>query len=143
MKISTKFYGTIDLDEPNVIRFPQGIPGFENERRFGIIQPENSIFQCLQSLTHPEIAFILISPFLICPDYSFNLSDEVSEQIGLFKLEDALILGIVTIPSNNTQAATVNLQAPVVVNLKAGLGRQVILMEESYPMRLPIWDVKE
>jgi flagellar assembly factor FliW len=143
MKISTKFYGTIDFDEPNVIRFPQGIPGFENERLFGIIQTENSVFQCLQSLTHPEIAFILISPFLICPDYSFNLSEAVSEQISLYKLEDALILGIVTIPSNNTKAATVNLQAPVVVNLKAGLGTQVILLEEFYPMRLPIWDDME
>lgn len=143
MKISTKFYGTIDFDEPNVIRFPQGIPGFESERLFGIIQTENSVFQCLQSLTHPEIAFILISPFLICPDYSFNLSEAVSEQISLYKLEDALILGIVTIPSNNTKAATVNLQAPVVVNLKAGLGTQVILLEEFYPMRLPIWDVME
>jgi flagellar assembly factor FliW len=143
MKITTKFCGTIDLEHPDVIRFPQGIPGFEAERRFAIIQPENSVFQCLQSLTHPEIAFIVISPFLICPDYDFNLSDEISEQISLLKLDDALILGIVTIPPNNTQAATVNLQAPVVVNLKTGLGRQVILKDESYPMRVPIWDVKE
>jgi flagellar assembly factor FliW len=143
MKITTKFYGTIELEHTKVIQFPQGIPGFENERRFIIIEPDNSVFQCLQSLTHPEIAFIVISPFLICPDYSFNLSEEVSEQISLLKLEDALILGIVTIPPNNTQAATVNLQAPVVINLKAGLGRQIILMEESFPMRVPIWDVKE
>jgi flagellar assembly factor FliW len=143
MKIITKFCGTIDLEHPDVIQFSQGIPGFENERRFVIIQPEKSVFQCLQSLTHPEIAFIVISPFLICPDYSFNLSKEISEQISLFKLEDALVLGIVTIPPDNTQAATVNLQAPVLVNLKAGLGRQVILTEESYPMRVPVWDIKE
>jgi flagellar assembly factor FliW len=143
MKITTKFYGTIELEHPNVIRFSQGIPGFEDERRFVIIQRENSVFQCLQSLTHPEIAFIVISPFLICPDYSFDLSEEALEQINLVKLEDALVLGIVAIPPHNAKAATVNLQAPVVVNLKAGLARQVILTGESYPMRMFIWDVKE
>jgi flagellar assembly factor FliW len=143
MEIETKFYGTIDLEQPGSIFFSQGIPGFENERRFIIIEPDNSVFQCLQSLDHPEIAFIVISPFLICPDYSFSLPEDVSRQIRLFKLEDALVLGVVTIPHDNPRTATINLQAPVVINLKEGLGCQVILINESYPMRLSIWDKKE
>ena len=139
MKVKTKYCGLVESDEKSVLDFPQGIPGFETCHRFIHIQPENSVFSSLQSLDNPEIAFIVISPFMVCPDYAFNLNDDITQMLQLSKVEDALILGIVTVPNGNLKAATVNLQAPLVVNLKNNTGSQVILTDGIYPLRLSIW----
>jgi flagellar assembly factor FliW len=139
MKINTKFCGTVEYEAKTVLHFPQGIPGFETSQQFIHVQPENSVFSSLQSLEDPEVAFVVISPFTICPEYTFQLNDEITEKLQLTKVDDALILGIITIPNGNLKAATVNLQAPLVINLQTNTGVQVILTDGIYPLRMSIW----
>jgi flagellar assembly factor FliW len=137
MEIKTKFFGTVALNTDEIFDFAEGIPGFEQIRRFIWLQPENSAFSCLQAVDRTEVAFITISPFLICSDYSFELEDQIAKQLGLEKLEDTLLLALVTIPEGSPQESTANLKAPVVINCKTRRGYQVIL-NEDYALRTPL-----
>jgi flagellar assembly factor FliW len=137
MEIKTKFFGTVNLDTREIIDFPEGIPGFEQLHRFIWYQPKNSVFSCLQALSRTEVAFIVVSPFLICSDYTFELDDQIADKLELIKLEDALLLALVTIPEGNPQRSTANLKAPVLINRKAGRGCQIIVSDE-YSLREPL-----
>lgn len=139
MKIATKFCGEVEYAERDLIRFPEGIPGFNGEKSFAHITPETSCFSFLASTEHREVSFVTISPFMICPDYSFELDESARAGLRLTKPEEALILAIVNIPPDQPNQATVNLMAPVIINLISRLGLQIILDEPRYPLRQPLW----
>lgn len=139
MKVKTKFFGEVEVTAEEIIHFPEGLPGFETEKEFVHFQPEDSVFGCLQSCQHPETAFIVLSPFKVCPDYDFELDEEKREALAIKKLEEVLVLTIVTIPPGKPEEATVNLYAPVVINTTVKKGMQVVLSESGYPVRFYIW----
>lgn len=138
MKINTKFYGEIEIGEEQIIDFPQGLPGFEERKKFVYLKPEESLFGSLQAVNLPELGFVVISPFVVCPDYHFDLDEQVVSDLGLNKPEEVLLLSIVNIPHGQPKDATVNLQAPVVINTENRRGAQVVLAE-GYPLRCRIW----
>lgn len=67
MKVQTKPYGLIDVDERQLISFPTGIFGFETLKRYVLLDAIQQPFYWLQSIDVPEIAFVLISPFIFVP----------------------------------------------------------------------------
>lgn len=139
MKIKTKFYGEVEVAAEEIIHFPAGLPGFEEDKEYIYLQHGDSVFGCLQSCQQTEVAFIVLSPFTICPDYDFELTTENQAELKISKLEEVLVLVIVTIPPGKPEEATVNLQAPIVVNRIAKKGMQVILSDSGYPLRCPLW----
>ena len=139
MKIKTKFYNEIEVSEGKVFLFPQGLPGFPEERRFVLLQEEGSLFGCLQSANNPEVAFIVITPYEVCPDYEIELDDAVTEELELTAAEDVMLLAIVTIPPGRPENATVNLQAPLVLNTARRRGSQIIIADSEYPLRFRLW----
>ena len=139
MKINTKFYSEIEVAEEKIFFFPQGLPGFPGERRFVYLQEEEGFFGCLQSVDNPEVAFIVITPYEVCPGYEIELDDTATEELELTAAEDALLLAIVTIPPGRPEDATVNLQAPLVLNTARHRGSQVIIADSGYPLRLRLW----
>lgn len=139
MKVKTKFYGEVEVDPEGIFHFPAGLPGFEEDKEYLFIQHEDSVFGCLQSCRQVETAFIVLSPFLICPDYDFELTAAQQEELEISKLEEVLVLAIVTIPPGKPEEATINLQAPIVINKTTKKGMQVILGESGYPLRCPLW----
>ena len=139
MKVKSKFYGEVDVTMEQVINFPTGLPGFEAEKEFVYLKQDESVFGCLQSCHQQEIAFIALSPFVICPDYDFEIAQEKQEALGITKLEEVLVLAIVTIPPGKPEEATVNLQAPIIINRSTRKGMQIILNESGYPLRCKVW----
>ncbi|HHT49386.1 MAG TPA: flagellar assembly protein FliW [Firmicutes bacterium] len=139
MKVKTKFYGEVEVAPEEIIHFPAGLPGFEEDKEYHFIQHEDSVFGCLQSCRQAETAFIVLSPFIICPDYDFELTATNQKELGLSKLEEVLVLAVVTIPPGKPEEATVNLQAPIVINQTMKKGMQVILSDSGYPLRCPLW----
>ncbi|HHW12620.1 MAG TPA: flagellar assembly protein FliW [Firmicutes bacterium] len=139
MKVKTKFYGEVEVAAEEIIHFPDGLPGFETEKEFVYLREEDAVFGCLQSCHHPETAFIVLSPFKVCPDYDFELDEEKREALAIEKLEEVLVLTIVTIPPGKPEEAMVNLYAPVVINTTVKKGMQVILSESGYPLRFNLW----
>lgn len=130
-------------ENKNKFSFPAGIPGLpENLKEFIIIAlSKESPFFYLQSLQDENIGFILINPFAIYPDYEFDLSDEDMELMGLESSEGLAVFCIVN-ASKGLKNATVNLLAPVVLNIVTGVGRQIVLLDKRYTVSHPLTGVK-
>jgi len=139
MKIKTKFYNELEVLDEDVLVFPQGLPGFPDRKRFVYLHDKEAFFGCLQSCDNPEPAFVVISPFTVCPEYQVDLDKAATTELRLDGAEDALLLAIVTIPPGRPREATVNLQAPLVINTARRRGAQVIMPEAGYPLRFRLW----
>lgn len=138
MKIETKFFGTVEIDDTQIVDFTHGIPGFEKERKFAVLKHDESPFHVLQSVERAGLAFILIEMEKVAPGYEINLPDEVVAELKLEQPEEALVCAIVVLPANISQA-TVNLAAPIVINVKQKQGVQIILNNPSYGVKHPLF----
>ncbi|MCY9018276.1 flagellar assembly protein FliW [Priestia megaterium] len=132
MKISTSYHGDIEIDNQQTLTFNQGIPGFLEETEFVILPlPEAEAFQVLQSIQTKELAFIITDPFQFFLDYDFQLVPQEIEKLQLQQAEDAAVYVLLTM-SDSVEKITANLQAPVIINTKQQLAKQVILMNTAY-----------
>ena len=132
MKISTSYHGDIEIDNQQTLTFNQGIPVFLEETEFVILPlPEAEAFQVLQSIQTKELAFIITDPFQFFLDYDFQLEPQEIEKLQLQQAEDAAVYVLLTM-SDSVEKITANLQAPVIINTKQQLAKQVILMNTAY-----------
>ena len=143
LEIRTTRYGemeTIQISEDAVLAFPEGVPGFERHRRFALIEyPKLAPFCWLQSLHDPRVGFLVIEPGLLVADYEFDIADPDVELLGLSDPSEARVLSILVVPEN-VKAMTANLQAPLIVNPRKRIAKQVILTDERFPLRYPVFD---
>jgi flagellar assembly factor FliW len=136
MKIITKFFGEIDVDENNIINFDEGIPGFENFKSFIVLDmDEKSSLKCLQSIKNVDICLILIAPWDYFYDYEIELSDEEQNELGIKRQEDVAVYNVITIRKDKI---TANLTAPIVINTLNMKGKQIILSNTKYKLRQEI-----
>jgi len=131
MKIQTKAYGLIEIDEKQRIAFPSGLYGFEQYHDYALIDAHQPPFYWLQSLDDPQTAFVLINPYVFRPDYVLEVPDGDLEEIGSPPEEDLLVFAIVTIPEDNTEI-TANLQGPIIINRKSRYGKQAITLNQAW-----------
>lgn len=136
MFLKTKYFGELNIDENEIIQFCQGLPGFEGVKRFVLInnEEEGSPFKWLQGVDEPKPAFVIIDPFSVKKDYEINLDDEILKELDIEKADDVLIYCIVVVPRDITRM-TMNLQAPLVINVKNNMGKQLILDTNRYGVR--------
>ena len=134
MKVRTKAYGIIEVDERQKLNFPQGLFGFEDFQHYVLLDAEQKPFYWLQSTDNEEIAFILINPFQFKSDYEVDIDDEELSRIGVSDPEQVLVFSVITIPADGGPM-TANLQGPLIINRDSRCGRQVILND-------PRWKVK-
>lgn len=122
-----------------VLFFPAGLPGLPPEiNRFELLAlAPDSPFYFLKSLQDENVGFILVNPFFFFPEYEFDLPDEEAQALGLSSLEEVAVFCIVN-ASQGLKCATVNLLAPVVVNVTTGEARQVVLVDSRYSLRHPL-----
>ncbi|GED56743.1 flagellar assembly protein FliW [Brevibacillus formosus] len=113
--------------------FEDGIPGFSHLQFFQLMQEEESPFFLIQSTEEKDVGFWVVDPFVFFPSYEFSLSSVTKEALRINEASPVAVFSIVTIRENNQ--TTVNLKAPIVVNLSNRMGRQVILQEDSYSIR--------
>ncbi|AKU26378.1 flagellar assembly protein FliW [Geobacillus sp. LC300] len=131
MNIDTKYHGTVAVKGEDIIRFPHGLPGFADEKRFVLLPLADTLFVILQSVETPALGFVLIEPFSYFPTYEFELDEATVEQLDIESERDVAVYVILTVadPFDNT---TANLQAPVVINARKRIGKQVILSNTPY-----------
>jgi flagellar assembly factor FliW len=134
VKVTTKAYGLVDVDERQRINFPQGLFGFESYQDYVLLDAEREPFYWLQSVESAQVAFILINPFLFRSDYEVNINNEELSDIGIKGPEKALIFTIVTIPADGSPM-TANLQGPLVINRDTRAAKQVILADPRWKTR--------
>lgn len=138
--IETAKFGTVTLNEENVIHFENGILGFEKIKRFFLIPSENSnIIFWLQAIDDPCISIPCIDPLKICGDYDPLVDEEELKQLGADGNKDDLTVLCVLLIPHNFKESTVNLAAPIVINNENMKAKQIILQRENYPVNLKIF----
>ncbi|MGA2392445.1 MAG: flagellar assembly protein FliW [Candidatus Lustribacter sp.] len=132
-------FGKCSYKEEDVFAFPWGLPGFEDLRMFIVIQLEtqDSILW-LQSLDDVNVSLPLGDPWLFFPDYDPKMPSFARLSLDLREAEDYTILAVMV--GTDGGPTFMNLLAPIVVNLKTRIGRQVPLETSRYTcaMQIPV-----
>ncbi len=135
MKFTTTRFGELQVPDETLILLDEGILGFPDDHRFVILDHDtgDTPFKWLQAIDNPGLAFVVMDPTEIAPDYRFTMDADEAEKIGSPATDDQIAMVIVNIPHNNPIAMTANLRAPIVVNAQNRQGIQIIHTDETYP----------
>lgn len=136
MILQTKYFGELDIDEREIIKFKNGLPGFEGVKRYILInnEEEGSPFKWLQGVDGSRPAFVIIDPFAVRKDYEVNLNDDVLKELEIKEDNEVVVFCIVVVP-DDIKKMTMNLQAPLIINTVKKVGKQLILDTERYGVR--------
>lgn len=135
MKVKTARFGAIEVSEEAVLRFPRGLLAFESVREYVLLpHGEGSPFSFLQAISEPELAFVVTNPLWLRPDYRVDVYREDLEELDLKEDDPVSVLAIVTVPRDGGEI-TVNLLAPLVINQRSRLGKQIVQNESAYRTR--------
>lgn len=144
MKVNTKIFGEIEIDDERIICFPSGIIGFPELTKFTLLHDEeagDSVgLRWLQSLDEPAFAMPVMNPLLVKEDYNPVVEDELLKPIGELDTDEMLVLVTVTVPSDLTKM-TVNLRGPIIINVKDRKACQIIVEGDEYVVKYPIYDI--
>ncbi|MBU5307854.1 flagellar assembly protein FliW [Clostridioides mangenotii] len=119
------------------IKFRKPLLGFDNLVEFEIVDVEiNRIFKEVNSLEDENIGFLAISPFDMDDNYEIKLSDNDIKELEIENPEDVLLLNIITL-GDSLATSTVNMRAPIVINIKNKLASQIVIQNDKYDIKAP------
>lgn len=145
MKVTTKVFGEITIDDDRIITFPKGIVGFPELTKFALLhdlEKGTGSIHWMQSLQEPAFAMPVMDPLYVRPDYNPEVDDELLGNLGKLDPEEMLVLVTVTVPKE-IKKMTVNLRGPIIINAAEKLAIQVIVEGDEYPVKFPIYDILE
>lgn len=137
MEILSPVHGKITYNEDEIINFEKSIPGFNGVQRFILKEIADTSFKLLQSIDDVNIGFVVISPFEVEDKYEINLSKEVIKTLAIKEATDVLLYSLVTLNSK-VEKITVNLKAPIVININNKKAEQFIIDKEKYKIKHPL-----
>lgn len=144
MKITTRIFGEMDIDESKIIHFVNGIIGFPELTEFALIHDaergSKASVRWLQSLQEAGFAMPVIDPLMVVPEYNPQVEDELLKPVGSLDADHLLVLVTMTVPSDLTKMS-VNLKAPIVVNAAERKACQIIAEGDEYIVKYPIYDI--
>ena len=129
MRVNTKIFGEVDIEDEKLIEFTGGIIGFPELTTFALIYDEEKGVEAgirwLQSMQEPAFAMPVMDPLVVAPDYNPEIEDELLKDLELSE-ENLLVLVTVTVPSDLTKMS-VNLKGPIIINAQTRKACQVIV----------------
>ena len=132
MKIHTTRFASIEIEPDDILFFRNGLIGFEDCRHWVLLaDSENSSIAWLQSMQHSDVALPVVSPRRFVSGYQVRLEPTDVDMLQLSEVEQAFVLSVV---SRNEESLTLNLRAPLVINLDRRIGSQVITIDPQ-PMQ--------
>jgi len=135
VNIVTTRFGEIEIDETRIINMRGEILGFEHLKRYVLHkQDDKSPFLWFQSVDDGAIAFVVINPLVVKTDYEPVISGDDVKSLEIESVKDVVLMAIVTIRSNPFTVSA-NLRAPIVINSRKKLARQVVLEDPEYPVQ--------
>ena len=112
----------------NRVSLPQGLFGFADVRFLDLVYDEEELpFMWLREEKKDGLAFIVLEPGGIIPNYSVEVSDADVQVLGITGPEDTMILNIVTLPPDQSGKISLNLVGPIIVNRRTLTGKQCII----------------
>ena len=142
MKLTTRIFGEIEIEDSKIITFPKGIIGFPDMTQFALMHDrdkDSNTIRWLQSLDEPTFAMPVMDPLYVKPDFNPVVEEEVIKDLLPMADEDMLVLVTVTVPQDLTKM-TVNLKGPIIINSDNCKAAQVIIDDDDYPVKYPIYD---
>jgi flagellar assembly factor FliW len=129
MQIGTKHFGTVEIEVDDILLFPQGVIAFEDCRHWVLLaDADNPALAWLQSVSREEVALPVVSPRRFAPGYSVHVARGQLTPLEFSQFDQAYVLSVV---SQSDGDLTLNLKAPLIINLDRRLGRQVITSDEQ------------
>ena len=144
MKITTTRFGELEVDKKDIIEFTEGLLGFENLKKFFIVDPgDQTLILWLQSTDDAGTAFPIIEPKIFQPNYMVKLLPVELNSLALENLQNASVYTVLTIPQNVTEMSA-NLKAPIIINNKTKMARQIVLQDSKLEVRFKMYmDLKK
>lgn len=131
VKVNTTRFGELQVNKEDVINFQEGLLGFENLKKFFVVDPgDSTLILWLQSIDDEKIAFPIIEPKIFKPDYVAKLLPADMNSVELESLTQAKIYSILTIPTDITTMSA-NLKAPIVINNDKKIAKQIVLQDSK------------
>ncbi len=143
MKVNTRLFGEIEIQDDKIITLDKGIVGFPDLKRFTIIfdteTEEKTAIMWFQSLDEPQFAMPVIVPGDVVPDYNPTVNDELLEPLGELTEDNLYVLVTIKVPKN-IEDMTINLKAPIIINTDTLKGGQIIV-EDDLDVRFPVYEI--
>jgi flagellar assembly factor FliW len=130
----------LEIDESSAVEFPQGLPGFEECRRFAPMEhPAHAGLIFLQSLERAELCFPALPVRAIRKDYEPAISAEDRELLGM-DAGRAPVLGrdiaaLAVLSFVEGEAPTANLLAPLIIHVETRRAVQAVRPDSRYQVR--------
>lgn len=142
MEINTRYFGVIEYQESDVIKFPVGIVGFEEYSDYILLRfaEDNQVMFCLQGIDEQAPVFIVFNPFEIVKDYEPILSETDMEELKCTSDENVDYYVIAKV-GKSMQDTVVNLKSPIAINLENKLAKQIVM--DKYELRCSIFEKTE
>lgn len=143
MHLETTRFGALEVDEASILTFTQPIIGFQAFRRFVLLDnSENPNISWLQSTDAGDLAFVLMDPRSMMPDYDIGPRKADLIELAADSVDDLDIYTLVVVTQAPRQVRT-NLKAPILINPRQRLAKQAILDDNSYPVQFVIDPAQE
>lgn len=143
MQLQTSRFGEIEVEPGAILTFTQPIIGFQEYRRYVLLPgPPDSAVCWLQSTDSGDLAFLLMNPRHVVPDYKVSLSQHELAELAVASLEELDIYTLLVVPDDPAKVRT-NLRAPLLINTKQRLGKQMVLERSDYPIQYFLAQARE
>lgn len=140
IKISTTRFGELEIPVASIITIVNGVIGFPQTTKYTLLE-YNPPFSWLQSVDVADLAFVVVNGAEFGEAYAFPLPVG-DRDIELREDDDVAVINLVSVRPDPTMT-TVNLKAPIIVNLRSLRGRQIVLDDQRFPVRMPLWAPKQ
>ena len=139
MQVHTAHFGVVEIEVDDILHFPRGVVAYEDCQHWVLLaDSDNKSLAWLQSVSRPEVALPVVSPRRFATDYAVHVARGQLLPLEFTQFDKAYILAIL---SQSDGDLTLNLRAPLIINLDRRLGRQVITTDDQ-PVALPLHTTK-
>lgn len=136
--VASELFGPLRVAPEECLLFPDGLLGFAAQHRWVLLPAAAEGLFWLHSCDEASLVFLVADPFLFLPTYAVHVTDGDPVARGAERPGDVAVLAIVTLPASPWAACTMNLQGPLLVNLRTRVGAQRVRGDELYGPRHPI-----
>ena len=134
MQLETARFGSLEVAPDAVITFTQPILGFQDYRRFVVLPGPSDYLWWLQSTESGDLAFILMDPAVVVPDYRIEIRPAELSELAVTSIGELDVYTLVVVPEDKRRVRT-NLRAPILINAKLRLAKQALLDRSDYPIQ--------
>lgn len=129
MHIQTTLFGPVEIDVDDILLFPRGLIAFEDCRHWVLLADgHNDGLGWLQSVSRGDVALPVVSPRRFAAEYQVHVTRGQLAPLEFSQFDLAYVLAVV---SKSGRDFTLNLKAPIIINLDRRVGRQVITRDEQ------------